>query len=222
MNTHCSSTISERILSFTDMWDVDHPGPPAMHEIILVYPGRIAGPTFPTVSWSDEGTIMTSLNSASSRKLTVPAVLLQHAKTGRHCTTSYHWNPLGQTSPPRICTPSVSKLVVQSWLIYFEMEGHLCTTMILCCTSLYFCYDFPNLWTKWGLNVSVSTIVWSITKPTILGAWAIGRSTMDQYKRTTSSSAPTFLFGECFASTIAGTVASLLTPTIIKQALLIW
>ena len=61
----------------------------------LVYHGRIAGPTFPTVSWSDEGTIMTSLNSTSSRKLTVPAILLPHAKTGRHCTTSYHWNPLG-------------------------------------------------------------------------------------------------------------------------------
>ena len=86
---------------FADMWDVDHPGPPAMHKIILVYPGRIAGPTFPTISCSDEGTIMTSLNSASSRKLTVPAILLPHAKTGRHCTTSYHWNPLGQTSPPR-------------------------------------------------------------------------------------------------------------------------
>ena len=101
MNTHCSSSISSRILSFADMWDVDHPGPPAMHKIILVYPGRIAGPTFPTVSCSDEGTIMTSLNSASSRKLTVPAILLPHAKIGRHCTTSYHWNPLGQTSPPR-------------------------------------------------------------------------------------------------------------------------
>ena len=46
MNTLCSTSISERILSFTDMWDVDHPGPPAMHKIILVYPGRIAGPTF--------------------------------------------------------------------------------------------------------------------------------------------------------------------------------
>ena len=90
MNTRCSSSISERILSFADMWDVDHPGPPAMHKIILVYPGRIAGPTFPTVSCSDEGTIMTSLNSASSRKLTVPAILLPHAKTRRHCTTSYH------------------------------------------------------------------------------------------------------------------------------------
>ena len=101
MNTHCSFSISERILSFADMWDVDHPGPPAMHKIILVYPGRIAGPTFPTVSCSDEGTIMTSLNSASSRKLTVPTIVLPHAKTGRHCTTSYHWNPLGQTSPPR-------------------------------------------------------------------------------------------------------------------------
>ena len=101
MNTRCSSSISERILSFVDMWDIDHPGPPAMHKIILVYPGRIAGPTFPTVSCSDEGTIMTSLNSASSRKLTVPAILLPHVKTGWHCTTSYHWNPLGQTSPPR-------------------------------------------------------------------------------------------------------------------------
>ena len=90
MNTRCSSTISERILSFADMWDIDHPGPPAMHKIILVYLDRIAGPTFPTVSCSDEGTIMTSLNSASSRKLTVPAILLPHAKTGRHCTTSYH------------------------------------------------------------------------------------------------------------------------------------
>ena len=217
MNTRCSSSISERILSFADMWDVDHPGPPAMHKIILVYPGRIAGPTFPTISCSDEGTIMTLLNSASSRKLTLPAVLLPHAKTGQHCTTSYHWNPLGKTSPPRICTPSVSKLVVQSWVIYFGTEGvRLCTAMISCCTSLYFCYDFPTLWTKWGMNVSVSTIVWSIAKPTILGAWAIGRSTTDQYKRTTSSSAPTFLFGECFASTIARTVASLLTPRIIK------
>ena len=101
MNIHCLSFISKRILSFTNMWDVDHPGPPAMHKIILVYLGRIAGPTFPTVSCSDEGTIMTSLNSASSRKLTIPAILLPHAKTGRHCTTSYHSNPLGQTSPPR-------------------------------------------------------------------------------------------------------------------------
>ena len=25
MNTHCPSSISERILSFPDMWDVDHP-----------------------------------------------------------------------------------------------------------------------------------------------------------------------------------------------------
>ena len=221
MNTRCSSSISERILSFADMWDVDHPGPPAMHKIILVYPDHIG---VPTVSCSNEGTIMTSLNSASSRKLTVPAILLPHAKTGRHCTTSYHWNPLGQTSPPRICTPSVSKLVVQSWVIYFRTEGvRLCTAMILCCTSLYFCYDFPNLWTKWGLNVSVSTIVWSIAKPTILGAWATGWSTTYQtYKCTMSSLAPTFLFGECFASTIAHTVASLLTPRIIKQALLIW
>ena len=120
MNTRCSSSISERILSFADMWDVDHPGPPAMHKIILGYPGRIAGPTFPTVSCSDEGTIMTSLNSASSRKLTVPTILLPHAKIRRHCTTSYHWNPLGQTSQPRS---------------YFGTEGvRLCTAMILCCT----------------------------------------------------------------------------------------
>ena len=90
MNTRCSSSISKRILSFADMWDIDHPGPPAMHKIILVYLDRIAGPTFPTVSCSDEGTIMTSLNSASSRKLTVPAILLPHVKTGRHGTTSYH------------------------------------------------------------------------------------------------------------------------------------
>ena len=138
MNTHCSSSISERILSFAHMWDVDHPGPTAMHKIILVYPGRIAGPTFPTVSCPDEGTIMTLLNSASSRKLTVPAILLPHAKTGRHCTTSYHWNPLGQTSPPRICTPSVSKLV-QSWVICFGTEGvRLCTAMILCSQKISF------------------------------------------------------------------------------------
>ena len=139
MNTRCSSSISEIILSFVDMWDVDHPGPPAMHKIILVHPGRSAGPTFPTVSWSDEGTIMTSLNSASLRKLTVPAILLPHAKTGRHCSTSYHWNPLGQTSPPRICTPSISKLVVQSWVIYFGTEGvRLCTAMILCSQKISF------------------------------------------------------------------------------------
>ena len=145
MNTRCSSSISERILSFADMWDVDHPGPPAMHKIILVYPGRIAGPTFPTVSCSDEGTIMTSLNSASSRKLTVPAILLPHAKTGRHCTTSYHWNPLGQTSLPRICTPPISKLVVQSWVIYFGTEGVL--LYFLDITAYYFtleCYVYHN------------------------------------------------------------------------------
>ena len=161
MNTRCSSSISERILSFADMWDVDHPGPPAMHKIILVHPGRSAGPTFPAVSWSDEGTIMTSLNSASSRKLTVPAILLPHAKTGRHCTTSYHWNPLGQTSPPR--SSILERREYVSALLWFCVAR-----------SLYFCYDFPTLWTKWGLNVSVSTIVWSIAKPTILGAWAIG------------------------------------------------
>ena len=138
MHTRCSSSISKRILSFADMWDVDHPGPPAMHKIILVYPGRSACPTFPTVSWSDEGTINASLNSASSRKLTVPAILLRHAKTGQHCTTSYHWNPLGQTSPPRIYTPSVSKLV-QSWVIYFGTEGvRLCTAMILCFQKISF------------------------------------------------------------------------------------
>src|SRR4051812_22662370 len=62
--------IGKEYFPFTDMWDIDHPGPPAMHKIILVHPGRSAGPTFPTVSWSDEGTIMTSLNSASSRELT--------------------------------------------------------------------------------------------------------------------------------------------------------
>ena len=131
MNTRCSSSISERILSFADMWDVDHPGPPAMHKIILVYPGRIAGPTFPTVSCSDEGTIMTSLNSASSRKLTVPAILLPHAKTGRHCTTSYHWNPLGQTSPPRSS--------ILEWREYVSALLWFCVAR-----SLYFCYDFPT------------------------------------------------------------------------------
>ena len=93
--------IGKEYFPFAEMWDVDHPGPPAMHKIILVYPGRIAGPIFPTISCSDEGTIMTSLNSASLRKLTVPAILLPHVKTGRHCTTSYHCNPLGQTSLPR-------------------------------------------------------------------------------------------------------------------------
>ena len=72
MNTPCSSSISERILSFADMWDVDHPGPLAMHKIILVHPGRSAGPTFPTVSWSDEGTIMTSLNPLLQENLLYP------------------------------------------------------------------------------------------------------------------------------------------------------
>ena len=141
MNTRCSSSIKERILSFADMWDVDHPGPPAMHKIILVYPSRITGrPTFPIASCSDEGTIMTSLNSASSRKLTVPAILLPHAKTGRHCTTSYHWNPLGKTSLPR------------SFIL--ERREYVSALLWFCVArSLYFCYDFPTLWTKWGLNV---------------------------------------------------------------------
>ena len=154
--------IGKEYFPFADMWDVDHPGPPAMHKIILVYPSRIAVPTFPTVSCSDEGTIMTSLNSASSRKLTVPAILLPHAKTGRHFTMSYHWNPLGQTSPPR--SSILERREYVSALLWF------CVTR-----SLYFCYDFPTLWTKWGMNLSVLTIVWSITKPTILGARAIGR-----------------------------------------------
>ena len=151
MNTHCSSSISERILSFADMWDVDHPGPPAMHKIILVYPGRIAGPTFPTVSCSDEGTIMTSLNSASSRKLTVPAILLPHAKTGRHCTTSYCGNPLGQTSPPRICTPSVSKLVVKvdsSILEQMDVSVLLWFCVVRLCTfaTIFLPYEPNEAW----------------------------------------------------------------------------
>ena len=141
MNTRCSSSISERILSFADMWDVNHLGPPAMHKIILVHPSRSAGPTFPTVSFSDEGTIMTSLNSASLRKL-----------TGRHCSTSYHSNALGQTSAPRICTPCVSKLV-QSWVIYFGTEGvRLCTAMILCSQKI----SFVNLMTRSRKSVFLS------------------------------------------------------------------
>ena len=93
MNTHCSSSISERILSFADMWDIDHPGPPAMHKIILVH--------LPCTKLVGRRNHHDLVNSASSRKLTVPAILLPHAKTGRHCTTSYHWTTLGQTSPPR-------------------------------------------------------------------------------------------------------------------------
>ena len=107
---------------------------------ILVHPPRSAGLTFPSVSWSDEGTIMSSLNSTSSTKLTIPAILLPHAKTGRHCTTSYHWNPLGQTSPPR--SSILERREYVSALLWFCVAR-----------SLYFCYDFPTLWTKWGLHV---------------------------------------------------------------------
>ena len=138
MNTRCSSSISERILSFADMWDVDHPGPPAMHKIILVYPGRIAGPTFPTVSCSDEGTIMTSLTSTSSRKLTVPAILLPHAKTGRHYTTSYHWNPLGQTSPPRSSILERSEYI--SALLWF------CVVRLCTFATIFLPYEPNEAW----------------------------------------------------------------------------
>ena len=138
MNTRCSSSISERILSFADMWDVNHPGPPAMHKIILVYPGRITSPTFPTVSCSDEGTIMTSLNSASSRKLTILAILLPHAKTGRHCTTSYHWNPLGQTSLPRSSILERRKYV--SALLWF------CVVCLCTFATIFLPYEPNEAW----------------------------------------------------------------------------
>ena len=138
MNTCCSSSISERILSFADMWDIDHLGPPAMHKIILVYTSRITGPTFPTVSWSDEGTIMTSLNSASSRKLTVPAILLPHAKTGRHCTTSYHWNPLGQTSPPRSS--------ILEWREYVSALLWFCVVRVCTFATIFQPYEPNEAW----------------------------------------------------------------------------
>ena len=138
MNTRCSSSISERILSFADMWVVDHPGPPAMHKIILVYPGRIAGPTFPTVSCLDEGTIMASLNSASSRKLTVPAILLPHAKTGRHCTMSYHWNPLGRTSPPRSS--------ILEWREYVSELLWFCVVCLYTFSTIFLPYEPNESW----------------------------------------------------------------------------
>ena len=74
--------VGEEYFPFADMWDVNHPGPPAMHKIILVHPGRGVGPTVPAVSWSDEGTIEPFVDGTVELSMKAPMSVSKPADLG--------------------------------------------------------------------------------------------------------------------------------------------